>query len=58
MDNTELPYARFDWSPVFLVTLAAITATRGQRCDDKVEWKRGFIIAGIQRGLSLPIIRF
>ena len=41
IDNTKLPYARFDLSPVFLVALVAITETRGRMCDDKVEWKRG-----------------
>ena len=43
----------FDWSPVFLVTLAAMTV-RGQRWDDKAEKRKmpsillvpaGFIIA-------------
>ena len=57
IDNTKLPYARFGWSPVFLVTLVAITETRGRMCDDKVEWKRGkwLLPSLLQRGLSLLI---
>ena len=43
-----------------LVTLVAITETRGRMCDDKVEWKRGKCLLPSlpQRGLSLLINRF